>query len=558
MKSLWNKNPITWWEGGIYIAILVLAGSVKWIFFSSEENNFSFQKTEESYALVHPELSPAFSTQKLLGSIYSNTFAMIHPRREGIIKDILVDVGDTISTGQTIAFLFPPGVEGQGSSQIAKARAEFLTAQEALANAQNVSQESIGVAEKNLSQVATQLETTLGNSGTQRSMLEQQYDQAESAAFQIMQNIQRVLFGDSLQARNSSLSIVGNFNNSLQENKVFQLFQEAQRKEKSFSDTPRGAERRTELREYLQTLNLLLDEIEVLYRTASVSSVHSEAQISQHIQTLQSSQSRILQIQDTLDTTLLTAEKIQSSLQTAEKNLTLSQSQAERSIDEARNRLEVARAAYQNELVRSGHEKVVSPFSGEIVARMTDVGHMVHPSQALFEIIGANTNLAQTTHSEIRFGLPERMFDWIEEGDKIQFSIPGKSESFSATITRKADSIDQRSRTAMIHAVPEDESPLLPHNTSVFVEIANTENAVFAVPSSSIKRRRNEYFLWIQDEEKNIWQVPVTVLAEDGEYSDVRGGLTLESNVIVNPSASLFRKSTPLHEKESSLSPSES
>jgi len=36
------------------------------------------------------------------------------------------------------------------------------------------------------------------------------------------------------------------------------------------------------------------------------------------------------------------------------------------------------------------------------------------------------------------------------------------------------------------------------------------------------------------------------VLAEDGEWSDVEGNLSLESNLVTNPSVSLFRTSTPL------------
>ncbi len=545
IQGFWKK-PIRWWEISFYIIVISIGLGAYWYFDNPSPDTSSSMIDHKTYETIHPTLSESFSTIKILGNINSNQYAMIHPRREGIVKDILVDVGDQVTAGQAIAFLFPPGVEGESSSQIAKAKAELIAAQQELTNAERVASQSVSVAEKNVEQATTALQTTLqGGSEGERSTIQQLYDQAETVASQTFQNVKRVLFGDTLQARTSSSSIAGSFHDSIQEGKVFTLFQALEQFDTTFRKSGLSSQRQSII-EYLQKLTVLLDEMETLYRNASISQIQTENQISQNIRTIQESQTKILTIQDRIESAFLTVDQIEVTVDTAQKNLNLTESQAQKNIDAARNRVEVAQAAYSSQLAQSGHIRIVSPFSGKITARMADVGHMIKANEPLFEMVDVDTTLSQIAPLEVQFGVNEDWLAKIHTGDDVTVLVPTTHQTLKATITRKGASLESMSRQAMVHAsFTEDVS--LPHNTNVYVQLLDKDSTIFSVPSYSIKRRGNEYFVWVQDTEGSHRHLTVTILAEDGEKSDIESDLlTLKSDIIANPSVSLFRTSEPL------------
>ena len=545
MKSFFKSNP-SWGEIGVYVLIVAVLLGGYFLLKSDTENKAPLAKKEKIYNTAHPQLSQSFSTQKLIGRVRSNNFAMIHPRREGITKDILVDVGDTVTEGQTIAYLFPPGVEGQSSAQIRKAYAQLVSAQEALTNSQQVAGDMVQTSSKKVEQAQTLLDNTQIDEAksTIRSQLTQRYAHTETVTTQAMQNLRRILFGTEQSSQVSASNVVGQFSDSIQKQDVFNLYTEVARVGQGFLDS----DQEDQLLVYVNQVEQLLSEAELLYRNATISRYQTQSEIESAIATIQADQRNILSAREKLDDTLLSAEQLSVSLSQAEQNLDLSESQAQTSVDNARNKLDVAQAAYQSVLTQSGHVQVVSPFAGTISQRFAEVGHMVMPSMALFEIVDVDTSLGQETALEVQFGLPEELLSNVQVGDIVEVTLPyhGK-ETLRATVTRKSNSLDASSRTAMAHAVLETEEEL-PHNASVFVRVSDGDHPAFSIPTISLKRRGSQYFVWILDEEDQPRSLEISVLAEDGEWSDVEGNLSLESNLVINPSVSLFRTSTPLEE----------
>jgi multidrug efflux pump subunit AcrA (membrane-fusion protein) len=534
MKSFFKSNP-SWGEIGVYVLIVAVFFGGYFLLSKETTSKTPLAKKEKIYNTTHPQLSQSFSTQKLIGRVRSNNFAMIHPRREGIAKDILVDVGDIVTEGQTIAYLFPPGVEGQSSAQIRKAYAQLVSAQEALTNAQQVSVEMVQTSAKKVEQAQTILDNTqVDEKSETRSQLTQRYDHTQTVTTQSMQNLRRILFGTEQSQQVSATSVVGKFSDALQKQNVFNAYVETEQADQD------------QLLDYANQVEQLLTEAERLYRTATVSRSHTQTEIESSIATIQADQRNILSAREKLDDTILSAEQLSVSLSQAEQNLDLSQSQAQTSVDNAQNRLDVAQAAYQAVLTQSGHVQIVSPFAGTISQRFIEVGHMVMPSMALFEIVNVDTVLGKETAHEVQFGLPEELIPNVHVGDVIEVSLPYRGqETFRATVTRKSDSLDSSSRTATAHAVLETDQQLS-HNASVFVRVTDSDHPAFSVPTTSLKRRGSQYFLWVLDEEAQPRSLEISVLAEDGEWSDVEGNLSLESNLVTNPSVSLFRTSTPL------------
>jgi len=333
---------------------------------------------------------------------------------------------------------------------------------------------------------------------------------------------------------------------------VFEQFQKISRAESDLSDET--------VVDFLENLSDFLDLTEGLYRTASVSRAHSAKQISAHLATIQKSQKSALSARDRIDSTNLKIAELESSVGTAKKKLELADSKSRKSVEDARKRFEVAEAAYFAELAKSGHTRIVAPFSGTITARNVEVGHLASSKKAIFEMVGVSTKLSRKNKIEIEFGIPENLAKQTQIGDRVEILID--EESVPATISRISDAVDEKSRTISTRATL-DEPRNLRHGRDVFVRIFDRENRVFAVPSGSIKKKRNENFVFFRanspaqnpTEEKNkIFQAKVRILAEDGEFSDVRflGAMPEGGNfeILRNPSARLFSESTIFNPEE--------
>jgi len=321
IKDYLKRNPIRPLEIIIYVVVII--GLSFFLLKNGNQSPRSYKENEIAYNTIHPKISKSFSVQKLIGRVRSNNFAMIHPRREGIIKDILVDIGDTVKAGQTIAYLFPPGVAGESVSQISKAKVQLQSVQRELKNTNIVAEESVKLAEKKLIQTQTSLDNFISRGRLTRSQIVQHYDQAATIGLQVLRNIERMIFGDSSASRTVN-SIRGNFNNQLQENKVFDLFQETDRAKERFSELEE-LEKQGQLYGFLDQVEELLNETEILYRDVNESREHGALLIEKHTKEIQGLQNKILKAQEMIDDTLLTVDQLERELDTARRNFSLTE-----------------------------------------------------------------------------------------------------------------------------------------------------------------------------------------------------------------------------------------
>ncbi len=106
----------------------------------------SSAKQKESYVTIKPELKQDASQMTVLGKVLSHEVATIQARREGIIKDIMLDIGDQIYENQVVALLLPPGVEGENAAMIAEKQAMLKQASKQYENTKAVSDQTINKA----------------------------------------------------------------------------------------------------------------------------------------------------------------------------------------------------------------------------------------------------------------------------------------------------------------------------------------------------------------------------------------------------------------------------
>lgn len=527
MLKLLREMPISRWEKVAYgVVILVLGGLYLWRSnLPQSPAGAPVVEQQIEYETIAPKLSESFSVRKFLGRVNSNDYVKIHPRREGIVKDILVDTGDSVYQGQTLAVLLPPGVDGLSEASIARAYAELVAARDAWNNVQSTSRDAVALAEQGLNNLALSDEV-------QRSALDQQIATSRVVGEQVFQSLQKLVFGENMRVEYAS-GLLGSFNNSRQENVVLSLFKSVNLELENVRSTEES------VYVFLRDMEDLTGELKTLYDSAYVSGNFSESKIAMNRTAVQGAETKILQAIDMIDGT-------RRQLSMAEQNLNLVSSRANSDLDAARTRLEMAQAMYQAELSKSGNIEVKSPFSGVITGKFGEVGEMVSPMKKLFEMVGADTSLGQKVVQEVQFDVSEDFLSEVEIGDLVQVNIPGQNVAYQASVTRKSSALNSASNTAVVYA--ELHASEVPHNTRVQVLLNQEDSPVLSLPSSVLKRKGNENFLWVE-RNGEYYYVSVEVLAEDGEFSDiVSQNLSLAYQVVREPSVRLWRVSHDIGE----------
>ena len=213
------------------IGVIVLIGLGSWYFNSNDSSKNTFSKKEKVWQTVEVKNAKDFSSIKIPAKAKSNQFAVISPRRTGIIQDLLVDIGDEVYKGQTIGSMLPEGVEGQSSAAINEASARLQKARAALSDAKGVSIDAISVATKQLEENNVQSSTQSNLREEVKRQLSEKKSEAILVSTQVWENTKQVLFG--IGNNNTESVIDGSFSNSIQETKVLNLYKEIQRMENS-------------------------------------------------------------------------------------------------------------------------------------------------------------------------------------------------------------------------------------------------------------------------------------------------------------------------------------
>ena len=151
----------------VAITIIGVIGGISSLYFLGSDSNIYIKKEKEIvWRTVHPQ-KLRNENIILIGKVISNETAKLYPRRQGIVKDIYIDIGDQVEENQVLGILLPQGVEGQSNATIAEKRAKVLQAEASLRNAKSVAQASIN----NAKQTVTEKQITLENSKKNKDAL---------------------------------------------------------------------------------------------------------------------------------------------------------------------------------------------------------------------------------------------------------------------------------------------------------------------------------------------------------------------------------------------------
>ncbi len=534
---------------------------------------------------ITPTLVSGSSSVILLGSVLSHETANIYPRRDGIVEDIYVDIGDTIKKNQVVALLLPKGVEGQSAAMIAEKAARKKQAESDLSTTEQVAEETI----INTRQKINEKETELMVAKREQEALIQKFAESEAniaqmreQAFTSVQNARQLIEWITLgsNTRNGidmrdgdvlrNLGIHDSSNASRYDIVYrFNSLYAAEQEYASASDSQKPAiiDRLLPLAlDALSTTNTLLQYTPTQPSGNGINQL-SHAQLTDRLSKVVSAQDMIYKAKEKLEDARLSFQTLTSGepelyrayrsgnhegansnkvrmleeqIRTAHNSLALTEANQEQMVEMKRRQVDIAAAMLQSEYATSGNRQVLSPFSGIVSKRFIDVGQIVMPSMSAFELTDVPTSLAKRAKTEIQFGLPEQFIGALDIGDSVSFFLQtDETTPYSAEITRKSPQVDTQTHTITVQAkVPDDLS--LPHGSSIRVRLIDEKKPVFRIPSSAVKREAERNYVWILDPEtQKPMQSVVSVIAEDGEFAEVTGAITAESSVILDP-PSLF------------------
>lgn len=538
-----------------------------------------------SYSTVNPQKMSNASSVILLGTIFSNETANIYPRRDGIVEDVYVDIGDVVTKNQVVAVLLPKGVEGQSAAMISEKQARKAMAVSDLVSAENVAEEMIigtrqKISEKELDlQIAYNEQASLLQKFAEaESHISQMQEQALSTTQNVYQLVEWILLGSNSRAGGTTR------NEDILRNLGIQDASNASRytvvdRLNTLSDlqseyTNAPVYKKPVLIQPLirSALDLLSTTTTLLQATPSESNGNgydhlTHAHLTDRLNKVISAQDMLYKAKERLEdarnafATLTSSEPelykayktgdltdsksnkvlmLEEAIRSSYNALGLTEANQDQMIERQKSQVQIANSLLQLEYANSGHQQIRSPFAGIVSKRFINVGQIVMPSMPAYELTGVPTALAKKAKTEVHFGLPENLASHLRIGDSIDFLLQSDdSTMYSAIVTRMSPQIDMKTHTVSVQAkIPDD--LVLPHQSSVRIRLLDTMKPLFQVPSSTVKRDGDTDFVWVLDPTSLVPEkLFVTVQSEDGEFAEVSGSISTGSLVITD-SPSLF------------------
>ncbi|MGH9454733.1 MAG: efflux RND transporter periplasmic adaptor subunit [Terriglobia bacterium] len=183
--------------------------------------------------------------------------------------------------------------------------------------------------------------------------------------------------------------------------------------------------------------------------------------------------------------------------------------------------------------------RVTAPFDGIITKRFVHPGALVGPSGGP----GAQTPMLSIEHmSRLRLvvAVPELYVAGVKEGTKVNFMVPAfPGKTFTGTVARIADSLDQRTRTMPVEL--DVWNPDWTLNAGMFPEVSwpvSRPQPTLFVPQSALARTMEANFVVRVRDGKTEW-VNVKPGATSGNLTEVFGDLHEGNEVALHGSEEL-------------------
>jgi membrane fusion protein (multidrug efflux system) len=169
--------------------------------------------------------------------------------------------------------------------------------------------------------------------------------------------------------------------------------------------------------------------------------------------------------------------------------------------------------------------EILAPYAGRIGLRNISLGAYITPSNIL-------TSISQVDKKKISFSVPEKYSSEIKQGMKIQFSIEGSPNVYTATILASESIIESETRNLKILATINDaDSKLVPGSfAKVSLELGKNDLAVVVPTQAIIPSARSKQLVLFKNGEPEF--VNVTTGTRGVENVEITSGIKVGDTVV--------------------------
>lgn len=200
--------------------------------------------------------------------------------------------------------------------------------------------------------------------------------------------------------------------------------------------------------------------------------------------------------------------------------------------DAKKYELDLARAESEQAILTLSHTRVVSPFTGKIIGRHTEVGQLVSPPQPLFEI-GDFSPLRSFVH------VPSREMRNIRAGQKARLVLDSDGTEIDGKITLISPVVDASTGTVKV-TVEIDRYPgaVRPGDFATVEIITDVHRNTILVPRESVLEEGDLFFVYVVEADSARRQA-VEIGYENDVHMEVLSGLATGDKVVVSGQNSL-------------------
>ncbi len=604
----------------LYLALISILSIIIWGAYYSTSNSLEIKNIPEKekkiskkeYLHTFPE---QFSKKDYFKwEFIANDIASVYPRREWLVRDILVDIWDQVEVGDTLAILFNPWVEWEASSKINIKSTIVSTKNKILEETIHVKNAKIAELDQKIYEHEIILEETINSFNAKISQvwdidtLWSEYQVQLKALENLKTNLQNAqstqeeLISESLNNIQQKEELLDAKINEIY-NKIIPILYIGNETDIDYNninssdfsdyfwvkDSGITWEFISKIKEYhnekvvlgIDTRYSKLSEInndliKVLQNTI-ISVDISESAITDHISNINNFKSSLISQKEFLDDAknmysvlwVTQNEKIQNiivQIMTQEneiallwtknniiwfdKSLTVSKMKAEidtlikskellianenKNIVSIENEISIAKANLNSESIKSWDYRIVSPFSGIISKRTMQIWEKISKNMEVFRLIEVQTTLSKITRKEIKFLVPETLWDNILMWREVKFSIWNKeNNSYTGSIYRISPEVDQLTSSIIVQAKV-DESISLANQSTLRVSL-ETQQELFKVPSSTIYSKQERKIIYYKKDNWKLWVRDINIVSNDWEYSLITGNIDENLKVVTTP-----------------------
>ena len=187
----------------------------------------------------------------------------------------------------------------------------------------------------------------------------------------------------------------------------------------------------------------------------------------------------------------------------------------------------------------AAYEKITAPFDGIITQRFADIGSLIQAGTASNTQALPLVQLAQDDLLRLRFPVPEAQTPLIENGRKVEVTVPALNRTFVGTITRSAWLINRSTRTMTTEVDVENPQGVIKAGMYAYVKLPlQVANQATAVPLQSLTTG-DDPTVFVLTKEGSLQERKVKVGLRTPYKAQILGGLEEGDVVVVGNRAGL-------------------